>query len=175
MRYLSTVSYCLPKWFGTVRNKWYDYETVLVGNTKPSRGFAPNFNCLLLTLDTFSNFSEWSVPNLKWFRKLKRIRNLSRFRNMYETFLGSMPHLFFQCRGRNVLTIRSYIRIYFNGVTVRSSVPIIMTVYRTVSLVLGWNDLLVILCLILKSHTEPYRDCVICPGKSLLWSTRSYD
>ena len=48
VRNLSKVSNCLPKWFGTVRNKWYDYETALVDNTKPSRAFAPNFNCLKL-------------------------------------------------------------------------------------------------------------------------------
>ena len=48
-----------------------------------------------MTLNTFSNFSEWSVPNLKWFRELKRIGNLFRFHIMYETFLGSVLQLFF--------------------------------------------------------------------------------
>lgn len=34
VRNLSKVSYCSPKWFGTVRRKSYDYETIVVDITK---------------------------------------------------------------------------------------------------------------------------------------------
>ena len=91
MRNLSRVSYCLPKWFGTVRNKWYDYETVLVGNTKPWRGFAPNFNCLKLFVIDSGHFFEFFLVVRTEPKMVPRIETNSKpFWILCRTF-------FFQC------------------------------------------------------------------------------
>ena len=84
MRNLSKVSYCLPKRFRNHTICSALYRTILVGNTKPSRGFAPNFSCLKLFVIDSGHFFEF-------FRVVRtELKMVLRIETNSKPFLGSV-------------------------------------------------------------------------------------
>ena len=113
MRNLLRVSYCLPKWFRNHTIFSPLYQTILIGNMKPLKGFVPNFNYLKLFVIGSGYFFEFflvvctepkMVPRIEtsskpfqvpyYVRKLLFVRNTSsastlhHFVSVYEVSFG---------------------------------------------------------------------------------------
>lgn len=95
------------------QKKWlklYDCEIILACNTKLLERFVPNSNSLkIISYDLrilFRVFQRRSIPNLRKFWELERIRNLIKFRIMFETlFLGS-TYPFFEFDSTLIISVR---------------------------------------------------------------------